>query len=532
MDNTRVPEYQETELEFWVGAAAAMARAPVTTTPPMTLLSHTPSRPFFPRGFLWDEGFHLLVVIEWDLDQAVLILRSWLSLMDEDGWIGREQILGPEARSRVPEKFQVQYPHYANPPTLSLLFPILVSKLSNPSSYAGHPSVYLSSRERAREMLNELYPLLSRHYQWLRRTQAGNFSNAYPRPDGAIDGEGYRWRGRTPRHCLTSGLDDYPRADPPHPGELHVDALAWVGASAQALQKVAEYLGEEVDAATFKQHISDIRHNLDALHWNPDTKTYCDATIEDGKYKLVCRDGYVSLFPLLLGHLDAEHPNLPAVLDLISDESKLWSPYGLRSLSAADPGYARDENYWRGAIWMNLNVLATLRLRDIGLQETLDIRMRGSEETAQARGLRLAAELRRNLINTVHNSWEETGFFWEQYKDTTGKGSHSRAFTGWTACVILLLGLKFTGNSPGGEGGYVDGGVAVDDPSQASLGLAIGLLILIVVAMMFRRRILLFLAGFVGPMYNAWTTNGRGGLWRLFGRGAYEEVIDLEERDP
>ncbi|KAK3312444.1 glycoside hydrolase family 63 protein, partial [Apodospora peruviana] len=438
VDNTRAPEYQETEPEFWVGAAAAMARAPITTTPPLTLLSHTPSRPFFPRGFLWDEGFHLLPVIEWDLDQAVSVLQSWLNLMDEDGWIGREQILGPEARSRVPEQFQVQYPHYANPPTLSLLFPILVSKLTDPSTYAGHPSVYLSSKERASEMLRALYPLLSRHYQWFRRTQAGNFSSAYHRPSGAIPGEGYRWRGRTPKHCLTSGLDDYPRANPPHPGELHVDALAWVGASAQALQQVAKYLGEDTDAATFEKHVSDVKHNLDTLHWNAERKTYCDATIDqDGKYTLVCRDGYMSLFPLLLGLLDAEHPNLPTVLDLLSDESKLWSPYGLRSLSAADPDYHRDEDYWRGAVWMNLNVLATLRLRDIGLAREK------TGHNTRTRALTLAAELRKNLVNTVYNSWEQTGFFWEQYRDETGEGSHSRAFTGWTACVILLLGLQF-----------------------------------------------------------------------------------------
>ena len=29
------------------------------------------------------------------------ILKSWFDLVDEDGWVAREQILGSEARSKV-----------------------------------------------------------------------------------------------------------------------------------------------------------------------------------------------------------------------------------------------------------------------------------------------------------------------------------------------------------------------------------------------------------------------------------------------
>lgn len=48
-----------------------------------------------------DEGFHLLLVGAWDNDLSLTIIKDWVNLIDEDGWVAREQILGEEARSKV-----------------------------------------------------------------------------------------------------------------------------------------------------------------------------------------------------------------------------------------------------------------------------------------------------------------------------------------------------------------------------------------------------------------------------------------------
>ena len=60
--------------------------------------------------------------------KSLEIIKSWFHLMDEDGWIAREQILGLEARSKVPPEFTIQYPHYANPPTLFMALEAFMDK--------------------------------------------------------------------------------------------------------------------------------------------------------------------------------------------------------------------------------------------------------------------------------------------------------------------------------------------------------------------------------------------------------------------
>src|SRR4051794_32276688 len=135
--------------------------------------------------------------------------------MDEDGWIAREQILGAEARSKVPAEFQTQYPHYANPPTLFFIIDALVDRLqkTNGSMPVGKEilsqgvplsNAHVDNPIVGLDYLRNLYPLLRRQYDWFRKTQAGNIKS-YER-EAYSSKEAYRWRGRTERHILTSGL--------------------------------------------------------------------------------------------------------------------------------------------------------------------------------------------------------------------------------------------------------------------------------------------------------------------------------------
>ncbi|KAF2595320.1 hypothetical protein F2Q70_00044897, partial [Brassica cretica] len=197
------------------------------------LYTAVPSRPFFPRGFLWDEGFHQLLIWRWDFRITLDIVGHWLDLLNIDGWIPREQILGAEALSKVPEEFVVQYPSNGNPPTLFLVIRDLIDGIKTEKFIASEKDEILSFLERASVRLDAWF-------QWFNTFQTGKERGSY------------FWHGRdntTTRELnpktLSSGLDDYPRASHPSEDERHVDLRCWMYLAADCMHSITELLGKE-----------------------------------------------------------------------------------------------------------------------------------------------------------------------------------------------------------------------------------------------------------------------------------------------
>nr|XP_032832732.1 mannosyl-oligosaccharide glucosidase [Petromyzon marinus]XP_032832733.1 mannosyl-oligosaccharide glucosidase [Petromyzon marinus]XP_032832734.1 mannosyl-oligosaccharide glucosidase [Petromyzon marinus] len=423
---------------------------------PAPLLTAVPSRSFFPRGFLWDEGFHQLLVWRWDAEVARDIVAHWLDLLNADGWIPREQILGAEAQSKVPAEFVVQHSQNANPPTFFLTLR---------SSVAGLGAGSVSDEDSA--FLRRIFPRLRAWFDWYNVTQSG------PVPYS------FRWRGRdadtslflNPK-TLTSGLDDYPRASHPSEQERHVDLRCWMALAAGVMADIARTIGEPHQVyARMHRELSD-NDILDALHWAEELQAYADwgnhteavalvrervppvpgqqqsrappqmrlvrAVRRAPSERFVNALGYVSLFPLLLGTVEADSPRLPALLDLLRDESRMWTPFGLRSLSRSDPLYQKrntehDPPYWRGAVWVNVNYLAARALHRYA-------KLSGPQ---QRRAGDIYNSLRENVVGNVYRQYAATGYVWEQYSDSTGRGQGSHPFTGWTSLVVLMMAEEY-----------------------------------------------------------------------------------------
>lgn len=420
---------------------------------PISLFTSIPSRAFFPRGFYWDEGFQLLQIMEYDFDLAFELMTSWFNLIEEDsGWVAREVILGEEARSRVPEEFRIQSPSIANPPTLLMTFSEMLTRaIEHQSSSTGaNEEKTLGQATNQLEMAPELlikygkkiYPKLLKHYQWFTKSQKGLIEEYLDifEEEGLMSklhpNQVYRWLGRTITHCLPSGLDDYPRAMPPDAAELNVDTLSWVGIMTRSMKQIAHVLGKEEDEAKYAKIEKEIIENLDTIHWSEEDNCYCDVTLDDyeDSRKFVCHEGYISLLPFALKLLPNDSPHLDKVVSLMANKDKIFTDFGLSSLSKSDEFHGQGENYWRGPIWININYICLDALRHYYPEVTTG----AASDNKQA--VTLYKELKNNLIDNIFKNWQETGYVFENYNQDDGHGSGAKQFTGWTALVVNMLG--------------------------------------------------------------------------------------------
>jgi mannosyl-oligosaccharide glucosidase len=230
-------------------------------------------------------------------------------------------------------------------------------------------------------------------------------------------------------------MDDYPRAKPPHIGELHVDLMSWMAFFTRTMREIAEFVGEVDDEEEFRGIEKAILDNLEDLHWNKEENMYCDLSVDDEDESVfVCHKGYLSLFPFLLGILPPNSPHLGPIFDMIHSPEHLWSPFGIRSLSASHPLFGEGENYWRGPIWIQMNYLALSSLKKVYAAQP---------GPHQERAQKIYEELRKNVIDNVYKEYERTGYVWEQYDPLSGEGKRSHPFTGWTSLVTLILSEKY-----------------------------------------------------------------------------------------
>ena len=432
------------------------------------LLTASPSRVGFPRGFLWDEGFHQTVICSWNSTLCIEMIKGWLDTIQEDGWIPREQARGEELESNFMQKaFLYQSQQEANPPSMIIpLSYLLNSVLKTEEQGEGEQSVQSEKQREIKEFLAEILPKLKSWLTWFNRTQKAIAKPPVRQIIGEIENDGdaeniehvekqtvnevvdqdegkfYKWVCKPPCNgmYLASGLDDYPR----HPRPIaHLDLHTWLLAFAKGIIDI-----EKLVSGNVSSEIQDLEkaltESLDEF-LDPQDNLMKDIVQSDlGRHRrgndpsekgdkeqreFLRNKGYLNLFPFFFGALKQDSPAIKATLDLVSSPNQLWSPFGIRSL-AKDDSYFMDGNcYWTEPIWIPMNFLFLRGLKRYYL------------ENDEAKALYEA--LRENLVKTMSVNWRSNHNFWENYDTFTGVGKGFPSFTGWTSLIVLIYSEEY-----------------------------------------------------------------------------------------
>ena len=449
------------------------------------LFTATPCRSYFARGFLWDEGFHQLIISKWDLELSLDMVNTWLDTMSLQGWIPREQIRGTEAEAQVPVEFREQDFNVANPP--SLLFPIKAFALYYQYNQNKKNDLY-----GMKELLIKFYKKLKSWMNWFENTQKSGKNL-------------YHWNMRNSEHNYPSGFDDLPRGMTPNDEENHLDLNIWLLELEKTLLLLSQYFDKEsieIYNENIKQRKDSIKNHLfnnelniysdylgpqfkkiqvkkyprkvfpylwrndnqcgekvlnpigtraecnpysdspccSEFGWCGNTPNHCNCKKCLKSYKLEERKeykkkentfnphiGYINLFPIFFG--DFKENDLGDLFKYLSNKNEFLSEYGIRSLVRNDLLYRTGDDYWRGKIWIQINYLALRGLKKY-FWDNDDVK-------------KIYDKIRYGVINAVYRTWKKNHVFYENYDDITGEGVMNHPFNGWTSTILLILSENY-----------------------------------------------------------------------------------------
>ncbi|KRX02144.1 Six-hairpin glycosidase-like protein [Pseudocohnilembus persalinus] len=394
----------------------------------------SPSRSRFPRGFLWDDGFHNILICKFDELLCLQILNSWYDNMDENGWIPREQVKSEEIAQNVPMEFVLQDPNEANPPTL--LLPILQLIEKQIKNETQNQNTQPSS---IKQFLKQNFEKIEKQFQWFQENQKVDFEHVQIQKElseelDVIPTESYgyyRWRCKN-NNCNSgnfygSGLDDYPRQDRISISKSHIDLNVWIYFMADSMEKISDFMGFNDKLRQYNKFKKSVDFKLQDQFLDKEDFIYKDLAIlkrQKQKEVFMKHIGYITLYPIFTGQVQQNSQELNNIISILKDENQIYSKYGIGSLSRQDFYYGKGDNYWRGNIWLPINymILRGIKLHYKENKELQEIFVKTSQ----------------NLINNIYEQWEKTGYIYENYDLQTGVGKGGHPFTGWTTLFIAI----------------------------------------------------------------------------------------------
>lgn len=205
-----------------------------------------------------------------------------------------------------------------------------------------------------------------------------------------------------------------------------------------AMEKIAEKLGEEDDASRFGREAEELKRAIQKQCWDERDGFFYSADINlrpvdpaewlhsgdpRGYQSLPMRIGVWAGFLAMYYKIATEEQAERMVKEHFLNEKTFCAPYGVRSLSKAEKMYhvakTGNPSCWTGPIWANANYMTYVGLKEYGY-------------SVQAK------ELAEKTVRLFGRDIQSCGEMHEYYDPETGAGVCNRGFQSWNLLVWNL----------------------------------------------------------------------------------------------
>jgi putative isomerase len=279
--------------------------------------------------------------------------------------------------------------------------------------------MYLRSRDRS--LLDLAYEPLARNHQWWRANRdpdgRGLVSCGTSNVGDALY-KGTAFGARNETGMDNSATHDEAVYDPATRtlSTLDVGLNCALALDAEMLARIARQLDRPDDAASFEALAAETREKIRGELWDEARGLFANRQ-RGGAF--VSSVGPTSFYPLLCGA--ASKSQASRLLERLADPAMFGGTFVLPNASRSEPAY-KDNVYWRGRVWPNVNYLVWQGLRRYGFEEE-------------------AAELARKSLAMFEQSWTTSRLCGENYNAETGEitdQGDADPFYTWGAMLPLL----------------------------------------------------------------------------------------------
>jgi neutral trehalase len=194
-----------------------------------------------------------------------------------------------------------------------------------------------------------------------------------------------------------------------------VDLNSMWAMDAEYLARIADAIGQKLDAEGYRREYTATRKRIDQELCNPAQGIYC-SKLWDGSF--LTRLTPMNFYPLLAGIPDTERAE--QVLSVMQDPKRFWGEWILPTVAYDDPVWPQQD-YWKGKVWAPVNYLVFQGLLRYASPETIN--------HFADRSLRL-----------FMSNWESKGVCGENYLSKDGTQSSDPHYT-WGS-LLCLVGLE------------------------------------------------------------------------------------------